>query len=65
MAEEWVDHTRSKSWETESKLAYLNKALAEAKRKYKDLLFYLVEVERGRKNAKAALGRFEKQAEEL
>lgn len=35
------------------------------RKKYKDSLFYLPKAERGCKNAEAALGGFEKQAEEL
>ena len=54
-----------KSQEVESKLAHWDKALAEAKRKHKDSRFHLAEAKGGRKNAKAALGGFEKQAKEL
>jgi len=54
-----------KSREVESKLAHLDKALAEAKKKYKDSLFHLAKAEIGCKNAKAALWGFEKQVEEL
>ena len=39
--------------------------LAEAKKKYKDSLFHLAEVEKGHKNVEVALWGFEKQAEEL
>ena len=49
----------------ESKLAHSDKALAAAKKKYKDSLFHLAKAERGCKNAEAALWGFEKQAEEL
>ena len=55
----------SKSWEAESKLAASDKALAEAKKKYKESLFRLAEAERGRKSTDAALGGAESQAEEL
>mgnify|MGYP007088660651 CR=1 FL=1 len=65
VAKEWVDHALSKSWEVESKLAHSDKALAEAKKKYKDSFFHLTKAERGHKNTKAALWGFEKQAEEL
>ena len=49
----------------ESKLAHSDKALAAAKKKYKDSLFHLAKAERGCKNAEAALWGFEKQVEEL
>lgn len=52
VAEEWVNHTFSKSREAKSKLAHSDKALAEIKRNYKDSLFHLTEAERGRKSAK-------------
>lgn len=55
MAEEWVDHAFLKSREMESKLAHSNKALAEAKKKYKDSLFHLAEVKKGCKNVETAL----------
>ena len=55
VAEEWVDHTFSKSREVESKLAHSDKDLVEAKKKYKDSLFHLAEAERGHKNTKAIL----------
>lgn len=65
VAEEWVDHALSKSQEAKSKLAQLDKTLAYAEKKYKDLLFYLPKAEKRCKNAEVALGGFEKQAEEL
>ena len=46
-------------------MAHWDKALAKAKRKHKDSHFHLAKVKRGRKNAEAALGGFEKQAKEL
>lgn len=50
-------------------MAQSEKSLAKAKKKYKDSLFHLVEVEKGckngRKNAKVALEGFERQAKEL
>ena len=65
VAKEWVDHTLSKSQKAENKLATSKKALAEAKKKYKESLFHQSEVERGRKSAKAALGGAKRQAEEI
>ena len=65
MAEEWVDHALSKSRKAESELAHSDKALAEVEKKYKHSLLHLDEAKRGRKNAEATLGRFEKQVEEL
>ena len=65
VVEEWVNHALLKSREVESELVHLDKALAEAKKKYKDSLFHLAEVEKGRKNVEVALWGFEKQAEEL
>ena len=60
VAEEWVDHALSKSWETENKLANLNKALVEVEKKYKDSLFHLPKAERERKSAEVALEGAEK-----
>lgn len=60
MAEEWVDHALSKSREVEAKLAQSEKTRVDAEKKYKESLFHLVEAERRRKNAKAALAGFEK-----
>lgn len=65
MAKEWVDHAFSKSQEAENKLVALDRALAKVEKRYKDSLFHLAEVERGRKNAEAALGGAEKQAKEM
>lgn len=65
VAKEWVDHALSKSQEVKKKLIASDKALAKAGKKYKDSLFRLTEAERGRKSAKATLGRAERQAEEL
>lgn len=65
MAEEWVDHTLSKSREAEGKLAQSEKALADAEKKYKYSLFHLAEAEKGHKNVEVALEGFEKQADKL
>lgn len=65
VAEEWVDHALSKSQEAEGKLAQSQKAQIDAKKKYNDSFFHLVEAERGYKNVEAALMGFEKQANEL
>ena len=65
VAEEWVDHALSKSCEVEGKLTQSEKALADSEKRLKDTSFHLAEVEKGRKNAEAALAGFEKQAEEL
>lgn len=65
VAKEWVDHALSKSQKAENKLVTSEKALAEAKKKYKESLFHQSEVERGRKSAKAALGGAKRQAEEI
>ena len=65
IAEGWVDHTLSKSRETEGKLTHYKKALVDFENKLKQAIFHLAEVEKGCKNAKAALAGLEKQAEEL
>lgn len=65
VAEEWVDHASSKSRKAKGKLTQSEKALADSKKRLKDTLFHLVEVEKGSKNIKAALAGFEKQAKEL
>lgn len=65
MAKEWVDYALSKSRDAESKLATSDKALSEAKKKYKESLFCLAEARSGRNSAKAALDRAERQAEKL
>ena len=58
--EKWVDHVVSKYREAKGELALLDKALANAEKKYKGSLCHLAEAERGRKNAEAALEGFEK-----
>jgi len=65
VAEEWVDHTLSKSHEEEGKLNHSEKALANSEKMLKEALFHLAKVEKGCKNAKATLVGLEKQAEEL
>ena len=57
---EWVDHTLSKSHESEGKLTHSEKALADFEKKLKEALFHLAEVEKGRKNAVAALAGLKK-----
>lgn len=64
IAEEWVDHALSKTREAKNKLELSEKAYADLKKRLKDTLFHLAEVEKACKNAKLALVGFEKQAEE-
>ena len=61
VAKEWVNHALSKSRETEGKLTYFEKALADYEKKLKEAFFFqLAEAEKGCKNAEAALAGFEK-----
>ena len=59
-----MDHALYKFEEEESRYIATTKAQAEAEKKYKESLFRLAEVERGRKSAEAAQGVGERQAEE-
>lgn len=59
-----MDHALSKTCEAEGKLEQSEKALVDSKKRLKETLFHLSEVEKGRKNAESALAGFEKQAEE-
>ena len=59
-----MDHALYKFKEEESRYIATTKAQAEAEKKYKESLFRLAEVERGRKSAEAAQGVGERQAEE-
>ena len=59
-----MDHALYKFEEEESRYIATTKAQAEAEKKYKESLFRLAEVERGRKSAEAAQGVVERQAEE-
>lgn len=62
VAEEWVDHALGQVREAEDKKDVAEKAQAKSEQKLKDTLFHLANVEKSRKNVKAALTSFEKQA---
>ena len=64
VVEEWVDHALDKAQKVEDKLDATKKAHTKADKKLKETLVQLAEVEKSRKNAKAALNSFEKQAAE-
>ena len=55
-----MDHALYKFEEEESRYIATTKAQAEAEKKYKESLFRLAEVKRGRKSAEAALGVIER-----
>ena len=59
-----MDHALYKFEEKESRYIATTKAQAEAEKKYKESLFRLAEVKRGRKSAEVAQGVVERQAEE-
>ena len=65
MAKEWVDHALSKTCEAENKLELSDKAYADSRKRHKETLFHLVEVEKARKNVKLVLARFKKQAKKV
>ena len=60
MAKECVDHALGQACEAEGKLKEAKKAYAETKKRLKDTLFHLAEVEKSRKNVESALTRFRK-----
>ena len=64
MAEEWVNHAIDQARKAEGKLDTVEKAHVEADKNLKEIFAQLTEVEKSRKNAKAALSSFEKQATE-
>lgn len=64
VAKEWVDHTLGQAREPECKLEITEKAYEEADKKLKQTLSQLTEVEKFRKNTKAALVVHEKQVAE-
>ena len=55
VAEEWVDHTLSKTRKAETKLEQSEKAHADSERRHKEALVHLAEVEKVRKNTKSTL----------
>jgi len=50
VAEEWVDHTLSKTREAKTKLEQSEMAHADSERRHKEALVHLAEVEKVRKN---------------
>ena len=64
MAEEWVNHAIDQARKAEGKLDAAKKAHVEADKNLKETFAQLIEVEKSRKNAKAALSSFEKQVTE-
>ena len=64
MAEELVNHAIDQARKAEGKLDTAKKAHVEADKNLKETFAQLTEVEKSRKNAKAALSSFEKQATE-
>lgn len=62
MVEEWVDHSLDLATKVENKLATVEKAHAEADKKFIETLAQLTEVEKAHKNAKSTLQSYEKQA---
>ena len=54
VAEEWVDHALGQAREAGGKLEATEKAYAKTKKRLKDILFHLAEVEKSRQNAKFA-----------
>lgn len=64
MAEEWVNHAIDRAHKAKGKLDAAKKAHVEADKNLKETFAQLIEVEKSRKNAKAALSNFEKQVTE-
>ena len=54
VVEEWVDHALGHAHEAKGKLEATKKAHAKTKKRLKDTLFHLAEVEKSRQNAKSA-----------